>query len=71
MDELTAYIHEKVPWCMLFAHDIVLVNKSIDGVNVKLERWQKALESKGFKISPTKTKYIDCDFSKHIQRVES
>lgn len=36
---------------MLFADDIMLVNESRDGLNVTLERWQKTLESKGFKIS--------------------
>ena len=38
MDELTAHVQEKIPWCMLFANDIVLVNESRDGVNAKFER---------------------------------
>ena len=38
MDELTDYIQEKVPWYILFADDIVLVDESRDDVNAKLER---------------------------------
>ena len=71
MDELTSHIQEKVPWCMLFADDIVLINESRDVVNVKLKRWQKALESKGFKISRTKTEYMNCNFSGDIEIVET
>ena len=56
---------------MLFAENIVLVDESRDGVNAKLERWQEAFESKGFKISHTKTEYMDCNFSGHIERAET
>ena len=70
MDELTTHIQEEVSWCMLFVVDIVLVNESRDDVNAKLERWQEALESKGFKISSIKTGYMNCNFSGHIQRAE-
>ena len=38
MDEITKSIHEKIPWCMLFADDIVLIDE-IKGVNTKLELW--------------------------------
>ena len=36
----------------------------------KLDRWQEALESKGFKINHTKTEYMDCNFSGHIEKAE-
>lgn len=39
---------------MLFTDKTVLVDKSSDGMNVKLERSQKALKSKGIKIIHTK-----------------
>ena len=55
LDKLTTYIQEEVPWCMLFADDIVLVDESRHTVNKKLERWREALESKGFKIIHIKT----------------
>jgi len=37
MDELTRTIQDEIPWCMLFADDIVLVDETRAGVNVKLE----------------------------------
>ena len=33
------------------------------GVNRKLELWRRTLESKGFRLSRTKTEYMMCDFS--------
>ncbi|GJN37212.1 hypothetical protein PR202_gb26170 [Eleusine coracana subsp. coracana] len=40
MDEVTREIQSDVPWCMLFADDVVLVDESRDGVNRKLELWR-------------------------------
>ena len=37
MDELTRAIQDKIPWCMLFTDDIVLVDETRAGINVKLE----------------------------------
>ena len=37
MDELTRVIQDEIPWCMLFADDIVLVDEMRVGVNTKLE----------------------------------
>ena len=47
---------------MLFADDVVLVDESQAGVNRKLELWRQTLESKGFRLSITKTKYMRYDF---------
>ena len=55
MDELTRHMQDDVPWCMLFADDIVLVAETKVEVNAKLELWREALESKGLKISRNKT----------------
>jgi hypothetical protein len=33
MDELTRYLPEDVPWCMFFADDIILMDKTREGVN--------------------------------------
>jgi len=41
MDELTRAIQDEKLWCMLFVHDIVLVNETRAGVNVKLELWRQ------------------------------
>jgi hypothetical protein len=37
MDEVTRNIQGDIPWCMMFADDIVLVDESQAGVNRKLE----------------------------------
>lgn len=36
MDEITKYIYEDVPWCILFANNIALIDE-IKEVNQKLE----------------------------------
>ncbi|KAM3377282.1 hypothetical protein P3S68_009695 [Capsicum galapagoense] len=64
MDVLTRNIQgEGVPWCMLFADDVVLIDESCRGVNDKLEVWRQTLESKEFRLTKTKTEYLKCKFS--------
>ncbi|XP_070028586.1 uncharacterized protein [Nicotiana sylvestris] len=48
---------------MLFADDIVLIDETRGAANERLEVWRQALESKGFKLSRTKTEYLECKFS--------
>ena len=60
-----------IPWCMLFADDVVLVDESRAGVNRKLELWRRTLESKGFRLSRTKTEYMMSDFSATSMRGET
>jgi len=38
MDELTREIHDEVPWCMLFADDIVRIDETRYRLNNKLEK---------------------------------
>jgi hypothetical protein len=40
MDEVTRDIRGGIPWCMLFAYDVVLVDESRTGVGQKLELWR-------------------------------
>jgi len=63
IDELTRGIKDEIPWCMLFANDIALIDETREGVNTKLEWWRDTLEAKGFKLSRSKTKYLHCRFS--------
>ncbi|VFQ71742.1 unnamed protein product [Cuscuta campestris] len=63
MDVLTQGVQDDVPWCMLFADDIVLIDDTREGLNDKLELWRLALETKGFRISRNKTEYMECRFS--------
>ena len=64
MNELTRAIQDEIPWCMLFADDIVLVNETRARVNAKLELWRRTLESRFFRISMTKIEYMECKFGK-------
>ena len=48
MDELIKGIQVGLPWCILFADDIIFIDETREGVNVKLERWRHTLESTGF-----------------------
>ncbi|XP_055806841.1 uncharacterized protein LOC129875558 [Solanum dulcamara] len=54
---------EEVPWCILFADDIVLIDENRDTVNDRLEVWRQTLESKWFKLSRIKTEYLEHKFS--------
>jgi hypothetical protein len=63
MDEGTRDIQSDISWYMLFVDDVVLVDETRAGVNGKLELWKDSLESKGFKLSMTKTEYMMCDFN--------
>jgi len=49
---------------MLFADDIVLIDKTRQGVNDKLESWRFTLEASGFRLSRSKMEYMHCCFSR-------
>ncbi|PHT48337.1 hypothetical protein CQW23_12545 [Capsicum baccatum] len=59
----TQRIQGEMPWCMLFADDVVLIDETRGGVNDKLEVWRQTLESKGFRLSRSKTEYLECKFN--------
>ena len=44
MDEVTRDIQGEIPWCMLFADDVVLIDESRSRINRKLELWRRTLE---------------------------
>jgi hypothetical protein len=67
MDEVTRNIQGDIPWCMLFADNVVLVDKVRAGVNRKLELWRQTLESKGFRVNRIKIEYMRCDFGTTAQ----
>jgi hypothetical protein len=66
MDEVSRDIQGDIPWCMLFADDVVLVDESQAGANKKLELSWQTLESKGFRVNRTKTEYMRCDFGNAV-----
>jgi len=62
MDEVIKEIKDEIPWCMLFADDIVLVRENLEDVNNWLNEWRLALEEKRLRISRNKTEYIEYKF---------
>ncbi|KAM2189178.1 hypothetical protein EV2_031863 [Malus domestica] len=48
---------------MLFADDIMLIDETQEGVNMKLNLWREVLKSKGLRLSRSKTEYMECKFS--------
>ena len=60
-DVLTEAVRENPPWCVLYADDVVILARSRRALQAKLERWRQALESRGLKISRSKTEYMTTD----------
>jgi hypothetical protein len=64
MDKVMKHIQGDIPWCLLLADDVVLMDETGQGWRKrKLELWLQTLESKGYRISRTKSEYLRCDFS--------
>ncbi|XP_066956245.1 uncharacterized protein [Macrobrachium rosenbergii] len=53
-----ADVREGVPWCVMFADDVVLVYLTREGVEIKVELWRQALEDRGLRISRANTEYL-------------
>ncbi|KAL5194659.1 Protein transport protein Sec24-like CEF [Glycine soja] len=64
LDVLTEQIQEIALRCMLFADDIVLLGESREELNERLETWRRALETHGFRLSRSKSEYMECKFNK-------
>ena len=58
MDVLTDDVRRETPWNMMFADDIVLMNKEKGQAEEELEGWRNALEKRGLKVSRAKTEYL-------------
>lgn len=44
-----------------FVDDIIVIDETIEGANIRLEQWRHILESRALKKSRLKTKYL-CSF---------
>ena len=62
-DVITENVREERPWCAFYADDIVLVTDGKRKLERKLGEWRVALESRGMKISRSKTEYFTTDTS--------
>ena len=58
MDVISEGVRSEAPWTMLFADDIVIVCETKAELWKRLSGLKRALEEKGFKISRTKTEYL-------------
>ncbi|GKD38477.1 retrovirus-related pol polyprotein LINE-1 [Tanacetum coccineum] len=65
LDEISQGIQESIPWCMIFADDIVLIAESAEGLNNRIEKWREALEDNGLRVSREKSEYLRCDFGRY------
>ena len=59
-DVLTRRVRRGVPWSMMYVDDVVLCGETSGEVERLLEEWRVALESRGMRISRTKTEYVRC-----------
>ncbi|KAK3563150.1 hypothetical protein QTP86_016389 [Hemibagrus guttatus] len=58
MDQLSEEVRQESPWTMMFADDIVICSESREQVEENLERWRFVLETRGMKVSRSKTEYM-------------
>ncbi|XP_071700106.1 uncharacterized protein [Rutidosis leptorrhynchoides] len=65
LDELSRGIQECIPWCLIFADDIVLVFESKEELNKILEQWRVSFDGNGLQISRQNTEYLRCDFDRN------
>ncbi|KAL6506092.1 hypothetical protein OROHE_022621 [Orobanche hederae] len=52
----------------VISDDIVLIEETKVGVQQKLELWRDTLEARGFRLSRSKTEYMECRFSDNNDR---
>nr|GEY69048.1 hypothetical protein [Tanacetum cinerariifolium] len=58
LDELSRGIQDDIPWCMIFADDIVLVSESVEGLNDLLENLREALEANGLRMRERRLRWF-------------
>lgn len=61
------HIQKLAPRCMLFANNIVLLGELEEDLNERFKTWRRVLETQGFRISRSKTEYMEWDVRHRIQ----
>ncbi|KAL5141668.1 hypothetical protein HKD37_09G024973 [Glycine soja] len=61
---LTLICSHYVRRAMRLPYDIVLLGESREELNERLETWRRALETHGFRLSRSKSEYMECKFNK-------
>lgn len=59
MNEFTKGVQNKIPWCIMLADYVGLVNENTNMLEGKLERWREVLENIRLKISWAKTEFVE------------
>lgn len=67
---LTEDIQKCIPYCMFLANDIILIEEPRKVVNLQLELWRQTWETKGFYLSRSRAKYMQCNFSKRQEECD-
>ena len=68
MDAVSEYVRRAVPWVMLYADYLILADILPAKLQQRFDEWQKALESKGFKVNADKTETMVCaKTAEHLQ----
>lgn len=68
LDALIENIQRVVPWGMLFADDVVLIEENKEKGEENLERWKCILNRNGMEISRNKTMHKGCRFNDTLQK---
>ena len=71
MDEISKDCRRGGPWDMLYADDLVIFGSSHQDVERRLEAWRRAFESKGLRVSRSKTEYLSSDPRRTTMEIQS
>ena len=58
LDVVLSGVIKVVPWCMLFADDMVIIGETVEEVQEMLDKVTDALESNGLKVNREKTEHL-------------
>ena len=70
LDGTTKQVAKEGPWSMLLADDLVLCEDTRGKLQVELDRWRIAMESRGLHFSRSKAQVMFCDFRAGACRVK-
>ncbi|XP_063384465.1 uncharacterized protein LOC134670305 [Cydia fagiglandana] len=60
MDYITRNIQKEIPWSLMYADDIVLVENNASELQKVLDGWVAEIEKHGLRVSRTKTEFMEC-----------
>ena len=61
MDVVTRGIRDQLPWCMLFADDMVLCSNRREVVEEKLGKWRREMEDKRTENQQEKDRVLEVE----------